>query len=95
MSFLILHDTSIRYKEKNITNWTVQVAVDDSARWNDSLWFPMTGVRTLFKKDDPVEGVTKGVPWSETDKGTVAAPAAALEGVWVNSVEFRFSFTER
>jgi hypothetical protein len=50
----------------------------------------------LVKKDDALEGVINGVPCSDKDSGTVAAPAAALDGVAASSkVELRFSFTER
>ena len=74
----------------------IYAVVDDSAGSYVSLWLSKTGERMLVKKDDALEGVIKGVPCSESESGTVAAPAAALDGVWAsNKVELRFSFTER
>lgn len=52
-------------------------------------------MRILVKKDDTLDGVTSGVPCKDRDSGTVAAPAAALEGVWASNAELRFSLTDR
>lgn len=71
------------------------MVVDDSAISKDSLCC-MTGVRTLVKYEEALDGVTSGVPCRDRDRGTVATPAAAaLEGVWASSAEFRFSLTDR
>lgn len=70
------------------------VVDDDSAKSNDSLWFWIIGVRTFVKKDDALDGVISGVPCNDKERGTVAAPAAALDGVWASAAEFLFSLTD-
>lgn len=49
----------------------------------------------LLKYEEALDGVTSGVHCNDNDKGTAAASAAALDGVWAINAEFRFSLTER